>query len=251
MLNILLVEDDDLIMRFYIDVLTENIKSIKLIPARDGEEALAIIGRRHIDGVFLDIGLPGIDGLALARQIRKIAKYEFLPIVFATAAEHNHPETYLELHYYEYISKPFVKNDFILAAKRFIGKIKAHKHIYHEKERSLVLQEKGAFVPIPVSSILYITVKAYSKTLLIVTKNHEYKRSDITLRNQLAELPGDMFALCNKSCIVNLHNIESIKKRSDKTWSICFKNAPGKICDLSWKYHTPIISMFDKKRVAN
>ena len=245
MLNILLVEDDAPILQFCNDALFETGESIQVFTAKSGEEALVELDRYHIDGAFIDIGLPGINGLSLAKEIRKVERYEFLPIAFATAAEYNHSDTYLELHYYDYISKPFEKDAFIAAASRFIGKIKAHNKLYTEKERRIVFQYEGALLSFPYSEVLYITVKSYSKKLLIVTKQQKYIRSDITLTNQLTELHSEMFAMCNKSCIVNISNIERIQKTSNKTWDIYFRDAPGIKCELSWKYHTIVKNIFE------
>ncbi|NIA10945.1 MAG: response regulator, partial [Nitrospiraceae bacterium] len=44
----------------------------EVITASSGKEALAILGRRHVDVVITDIKMPGMDGLELQRHIRKV-----------------------------------------------------------------------------------------------------------------------------------------------------------------------------------
>ncbi|HVS85167.1 MAG TPA: response regulator, partial [Gaiellaceae bacterium] len=42
-----------------------------VVPARDGDEALAVAKARKPDVAVLDIGMPGLDGLEVLRAIRE------------------------------------------------------------------------------------------------------------------------------------------------------------------------------------
>lgn len=69
MINVVLVEDQFLI-RTAIKTLFENIPDIKIIhEANTGTEALKIIRRVKPDIVLLDIDLPDIGGLEIARRL--------------------------------------------------------------------------------------------------------------------------------------------------------------------------------------
>lgn len=72
--------------------------------AQNGEEALALLPG-EIDLILLDIGLPGMDGLALCRQVRDLVA---CPILFLTArAEDGDKVTALGMGGDDYIVKPF------------------------------------------------------------------------------------------------------------------------------------------------
>ncbi len=58
-------------------------KGYNIITATSGEEAIDIIKKRSIDVVFLDIKMPGIDGIETLKRIRKIKKS--LPVIMMTA----------------------------------------------------------------------------------------------------------------------------------------------------------------------
>lgn len=67
-LNILLVEDDAEMARVLMQGLQEESYRVDL--ARDGATALTLSKSGSFDVVLLDVMLPGVDGLAVARQLR-------------------------------------------------------------------------------------------------------------------------------------------------------------------------------------
>ncbi|WP_198018854.1 hybrid sensor histidine kinase/response regulator [Azorhizobium doebereinerae] len=78
--TILLVEDDWLVRTSTVDMLEEL--GHEVLEAADGASALALLGKRKVDLLLTDIGLPDISGVALAQQAR--ARDAALPIVFLT-----------------------------------------------------------------------------------------------------------------------------------------------------------------------
>jgi diguanylate cyclase (GGDEF)-like protein len=76
--------------------------------AADGEGAVAAVGGARFDLVLLDLGLPGISGADVHRQLRRDPRTRFLPIVFLTA--HSDREVKLaeiEAGAEDFITKPY------------------------------------------------------------------------------------------------------------------------------------------------
>ena len=69
MFNIMVVEDDKNTMRLMETVLIQN--GYNAIPACDSEEALALMDKKQIDLIVLDVMLPGIDGFQLTKMMRE------------------------------------------------------------------------------------------------------------------------------------------------------------------------------------
>src|SRR5207248_927548 len=80
---LLLVEDDDSIGRLVKSYLEQQ-DGWRVVWLRSGEEAIAELRRHPVRLVVLDLGLPGIDGFEVCRQIRAQSK---VPSVMLTARD--------------------------------------------------------------------------------------------------------------------------------------------------------------------
>jgi two-component system chemotaxis response regulator CheY len=78
-LRVLVVEDDQLCLELIGQIVAAA--DIDVLGLRDAWEAAAIIEKEKFDGIFLDLTMPGLDGLELARRIRASAHNRTTPIV--------------------------------------------------------------------------------------------------------------------------------------------------------------------------
>jgi two-component system cell cycle response regulator CpdR len=67
-LSILVVEDDTAVRDVLVRVLSEN--GFGVLTAGDGYDAVRILAERHVDVLFTDIILPGMDGVQLVKQAK-------------------------------------------------------------------------------------------------------------------------------------------------------------------------------------
>lgn len=83
--RVVLVVDDDEAIR---DVLAEALSSepdLFAIHAGSGEAAVTLARSVHVDLLVLDLGMPGLDGFAVARQLRGDEATRRLPILVVSA----------------------------------------------------------------------------------------------------------------------------------------------------------------------
>jgi CheY-like chemotaxis protein len=78
--KVLVVDDDPVVGKSFDRVLSA--KGYAVVTAADGEEALRKIAAEDYDAVFTDIKMPGMDGIAVAEQIR--AQRPWLPVVIVS-----------------------------------------------------------------------------------------------------------------------------------------------------------------------
>lgn len=103
--KVLIVEDNHLNMRL-IEMILES-DNYTLLKATDGQEALDIAAREHPDLVLMDIRLPKLNGLEVARKLKKNAQLSHIPIIALTAhAMKGDREKAIEAGCDSYISKP-------------------------------------------------------------------------------------------------------------------------------------------------
>ena len=114
--NKLLIVDDEV---HILELLRYNLESngFEVVSAETGEEALEIIKSTALDGVVLDLMLPGIDGIEVLRQIR-VSENMRLPVIMLTAKNEEIDAVIgLEMGADDYIGKPFRTREFVSRVK--------------------------------------------------------------------------------------------------------------------------------------
>jgi DNA-binding LytR/AlgR family response regulator len=90
--------------------------------AFDGREALAKVTRQGFDAIFLDVQMPDLDGLELARVLRRFASPPQL--VFVSAYDNAAVDAF-ELHALDYLRKPVARSRVEEAVERVAAAIDA------------------------------------------------------------------------------------------------------------------------------
>src|SRR5512146_3276782 len=108
MKSVLVVDDEPKIVQLARDYLEHAGFAVQ--SASDGRTALALARSQHPDLIVLDLGLPGLDGLDVARALRRDST---VPIVMLTARDDELDRVLgLELGADDYITKPFSIREF-------------------------------------------------------------------------------------------------------------------------------------------
>lgn len=107
----MIVDDDEDLLRSTKIMLEPE--GFKLLAALSGKECLSILKSEKPDYIFLDIDMPGMDGWATLKAIKKDQRLRDIPIAMLTAKTLN-PEIIEKnevAYLVDYISKPFSKGD--------------------------------------------------------------------------------------------------------------------------------------------
>ena len=110
--KLLIVEDDnDLIKLLRYNLEREG---FKVAQATDGSVALAEARRDPPDLVILDLMLPGLDGLEVCRQLRRVDRFVRTPVLILSARnEESDRVVGLEVGADDYVTKPFSMREVI------------------------------------------------------------------------------------------------------------------------------------------
>jgi two-component system KDP operon response regulator KdpE len=104
-MRVLVVDDEPDVVESVRLGFTLQWREVDVLGANTGDEALDIVEHEHPDIVLLDVGLPGIDGFEVLRQIRAFSD---VPIVMLTARDDAMDKVKgLELGADDYVTKPF------------------------------------------------------------------------------------------------------------------------------------------------
>jgi len=102
--RILLVDDEQHIVDVVVYILEEN--GFEVVAALDGDSGLRLFAEEEPDLVILDLALPGIPGLELFREMRKVRPG--VPVIMLTSRSDEIDRVLgLELGADDYVTKPF------------------------------------------------------------------------------------------------------------------------------------------------
>lgn len=172
-MNLVLVVDDDYNICDLITMYLEK-EGYKVVTANDGVRALEVFKAATPDMVLLDIMLPGMDGIDVCREIRRISR---VPVIMLTAKGETFDKVLgLEIGADDYIVKPFEPREVIARIKAVLRRVQANKPETEEL----------------VFSGLVINLTTY--TLLINGKETEVPKKELELLYYLASNPNRVFS---------------------------------------------------------
>ena len=206
--NILILEDKETHRVALRKIVTGLSKDIEVYEAGDIRTAYHIVMNEHIHLFLLDIILcPQMQGdtmgLDFAREIRKVKKYHFTPIIFITSLEDPKLYTYSHLHCWRYIEKPFDPK----IVKETIQEA-LEVPVEDDKERSVYFRKDGIIYAVQVEDIIYIENKR--RKIIVHCKDEILEIPYKTCEEIIKELDSKKFVQCSRYVIVNKSYIKQI-----------------------------------------
>lgn len=119
MKTVLVVEDEPQIARIVRDYLQHA--GFAVVTTADGAEAVTLTRRSRVDLVVLDLGLPHLDGLDVARQLRRDTD---IPIIMLTArVEESDRLLGLDVGADDYVTKPFSPRELVARVRAVLRRV--------------------------------------------------------------------------------------------------------------------------------
>jgi two-component system LytT family response regulator len=237
-----LVVDDEYLARQSVKIMLEKQNGVgEVFEAKNSSEALKVFGDQNPDIVFMDIQMPGISGIELAKQLPNHCH-----IVFATAYDKFAVEAF-ELNAVDYLLKPFDDDRFTQAWMKIQDKSKdnSRENIdFHQVEKSienlsdtqekiyrkrLVIKDPGRIRLVDVDSIQYISGAGNYAELHLADCNEVLHRETLTMLEK--QLDPELFVRIHRSTIVRRDSVIELRPNERGDYSIVLKC--GKVLTLS------------------
>ena len=209
----LIVEDEPLLMAELRDQLAALWPELSVTGhAENGVEAVSMLEALKPDVVFLDIQIPGLTGIEVARHVGEHAQ-----IVFVTAYA-EHAVQAFEAGAVDYIVKPVTAARLLQTVKRL-------------KTRSTAPVPAGVWqqlAPAPVQRLKWIKASAGNTVRLVMVRDVQFFQSDgkytrvvtsegealirLPLKSLIEQLDPAQFTQIHRGAIVNLEAIDRIER---------------------------------------
>jgi len=213
-----LIVDDELPARSRMrDLLADISDALPVTVAAEvatGREALEAAEAGGIDVVLLDVCMPGMDGVEVARHLQQL---ERPPAVIFTTAYDAYAIRAFELHAVDYLLKPIRAVRLQEALTRAVNTITPKAGVLRELQQAsrtcLSAAERGRVHLIPVGDILYLRAELKYVTVRTAEREHLIEESLTRLEQEFAE----RFVRVHRNCLVSRAAIRGFERIGAET----------------------------------
>ena len=170
----------------------------------NAQEALSVLETNNIDLIFLDINMPGVSGISLAKSLQNK-----VPIILTTAYREYAIDGF-DLQVIDYLLKPISFERFYQAVEKFRSGFQQPKNISDDKDFFFVMSDRK-MTRVNKDEILYIeSLNNYLKI---------HRENDVVITRESASAVEDKLGQSNflrihRSYIVNIDHVASYSKES-------------------------------------
>lgn len=148
--TILIVDDNLQIAVFIKDLLVGA--GFNVFLADNGQRALDILVKNSIDLVLLDVVMPDLDGITVAKKMKEMTGGLFLPVIFVTALSSGEYRVAGLTYADGYITKPFSTEELLACVNSLLRIRRLHIELSRAKQRSEYLYEHFPHLYISIDS---------------------------------------------------------------------------------------------------
>ncbi|AVK47837.1 MULTISPECIES: LytR/AlgR family response regulator transcription factor [Clostridium] len=212
-----IIVEDEFLAREELKYFITNYSNIEIIDEfEDGIDVLKFIQNNEVDVIFMDINIPSLDGVLLAKSISKFSKKPY--IVFITAYKEHAAEAF-EIEAFDYILKPYSESRIVSMLKKLedLNKYKENNLNKVNIQNKINLWKNEKIIVVNIDDIYYCV--AEERITHVFTKKDEYSVS-LGIAEFYDSLPKDIFFRCHRSYIVNINKIREIIPWFNNTYNL-------------------------------
>ncbi len=205
------IVDDEPLASGELAFLLKDFPDVELVATgRNGLEALTLIEKFEPDLAFLDVQMPGLDGLGVVRQLRE-RQPDYLPyFIFSTAFEQYAVEAF-RLEALDYVLKPVDKArlaETIERAQRYLQERNAAPAEPSAIHPKLMVRCGTRNLIVDTAELVYATID--NGVISLVTQALEGQSNYKTLDELQANLDPNVFWRTHRSFVVNINQIREV-----------------------------------------
>jgi len=83
--TLLLVDDNPTNLLLLVKIIEFDLPGVRVLTASTALKGIELAKEQHVDGAFIDVQMPGMDGLEMCRRLRELPQTATIPLVLMTA----------------------------------------------------------------------------------------------------------------------------------------------------------------------
>lgn len=197
------IEYEELLSRYIKEFFSDKGNEYSISWFEDGWDILDDY-KPNFDLIFMDIDMKKIDGMATAKEIRKIDTEVI--IVFITNLAQYAVKGY-EVGALDFIVKPLQYAEFVFKMEKILS------HIELNQNRNMILHFGGGLYQISSDRLCYVEVRGHNLFYHLIDNEYEVRGNLSEVEENLKELN---FIRCNSCYLINPKYVEWVKNNEIK-----------------------------------
>lgn len=231
-LRVIIADNEKESIELMRNLLTDTQKVEIVAEISDSLKVESAVNKYNPDVLFLDIEMPGLNGISLLENIREYNQK--LAVVFVTAFE-RYVNDAIKLNVFSYLMKPVDRLELL----NLINKLSdLNKRKEPAVSRKIKIPVNGGYAFIKPNELLLLEAEG-NYTRLKTTYGEELI-SSYNMGYLYKKLPQNLFLRVNRSCIINGDFIYKIDKKNN----LCIVRLNGE--ELTFNISASFLSMFNK-----
>lgn len=240
-----LIADDEVLARRKLRCLLEFEPDIEIIgEGSSAAEVINLVSSSPVQLLFLDIRMPGMDGLELVEQLAHCAG-RMMPYIIFTTAYDKYASQAFDLRAIDYLLKPFTVERLKTAIQRVREQIELSERPTSRPRKEgggrdaytprIVFKSRGRILFLPVSDIRWIGAEENYVRICTANETHLLRE---TMASMEQRLDPKSFLRVHRSAIVNLQYVKEVRTEAQGDFVVQLVN--GQKVAMSRSYHSRI-----------
>ncbi len=208
-LTYIIADDDELYREITLQQLGEIPGIDCLAVCSSAIEVLQLLKEKQPDLLILDIEMPGLTGIELAKSLTN------LPLTIFISSHSHYAADAFEVDALDYLVKPVAQERLVRAVEKarhlleLKNSVSSQEGFTNNEDHSFFIKDKNSFIRILYDDVLYI--QSLGDFVNIYLDNGEKKIALVSLKNMEQQLPANYFVRISRTHMVNKNKIKAVE----------------------------------------
>lgn len=231
MIRAIVVEDEPLARRYLVSLLAQTGQVEVIGDSGDAQSAWRVCCSQEVDAAFLDVCMPGGDGLSLAARLSELARP---PVVVFVTGFAGHAIDAFRVEAVDYLLKPIDAEAVVQTVRRVERRLArtadSARDVVPDTRLPVKMLRSGAVLLLRQSEVVAAIRRQRSTWLHLAS---DEGRTDLSLATVERWLGSDPFMRVARDAILNMNAVAEIVRCGDRLFQLTLRDRRGTVVETS------------------